>query len=150
MNNYFSTIAFAALCALSMTSAVAQSNAMEPARLAPEELKWTLSPTGTHRAVLAGDEKKAGMYAYRARFPANFRNQPHFHPDDRMATVLSGTLLVGFGEKFDEARMKALTAGGVWTEPAGQPHYVWAKDGEVVIQIIGVGPSAMTLVDPKR
>ncbi len=64
--------------------------------------------------------------------------------------VISGTLLVGYGEQFDESKMKALSPGSIWTEPANQPHFVWAKDGEVVIQITGNGPSGTTLVQPKR
>ena len=45
--------------------------------------------------------------------------------------------------------MKALPAGSIFTEPARQPHFVWAKDGEVVIQVIGNGPSATTLIEQK-
>jgi quercetin dioxygenase-like cupin family protein len=87
------------------------------------------------------------MYAYRVRFPSGFRNQPHFHPDDRIVTVISGTLHMGYGEQFDERKMKALPAGSIWTEPASEPHFVWAKDGEVVIQVIGGnGPSATVSV----
>ena len=150
MNIYVSRGACIAALALLTMSAYAQVSTLEPVRLAPEDLRWALGPTGNQRANLAGDEKKAGMYAYRAGFAANFRNQPHFHPDDRIVTVISGTLYVGFGEQFDESKMKALPAGSIWTEPAKQPHYVWAKDGEVVIQIIGNGPSGTTLVQPKQ
>ena len=83
------------------------------------------------------------------KFPANFRNTPHFHPDDRVVTVMSGTLYVGYGEQFAESQLKALPAGSIWTEPAKQPHFVWAKDGEVVIQVSGVGPSGVTQVGLK-
>ena len=71
------------------------------------------------------------------------------HPDERIGMVISGTLLVGYGEQFDESKMKALSPGSIWTEPANQPHFVWAKDGEVVIQITGNGPSGTTVVQPK-
>ena len=65
-------------------------------------------------------------------------------------TVISGTLLMGYGDKFDETTMKALPAGSIWTEPAKAPHYVWAKDGEVVIQVMGVnGPSAVIQIEEK-
>ena len=38
--------------------------------------------------------------------------------------------------------MKVMPPGSLWAEPADQPHFVWAKDGEVVIQIYGAnGPS---------
>ena len=150
MNSYVSRVACTVALTLLVMSAFAQSTGLEPARLAPEDMKWAPTPAGTQRADLAGDETKAGMYAYRVRFPANFRNQPHFHPDDRIVTVISGTLQVGFGEQIDESKMKALPAGSIWTEPAKQPHFVWAKDGEVVIQVIGNGPSAVILIQQKQ
>jgi hypothetical protein len=62
--------------------------------------------------------------------------------------LLSGTAYFGYGERFDETRMRALPAGSVWTEPARQPHFAWAKDGEVVLQVIGIGPSGTTPVPP--
>ena len=123
---------------------------MEIARLTPEELKWAPGPNGSSRAILTGDDKKSGTYAYRAKFPPKTRILPHFHPDDRFVTVLSGTLHHGYGEQFDESKMKVLPTGSVWTEPANQPHFVWAKDGEVIIQIIGYGPSGTTQVQPKQ
>jgi uncharacterized RmlC-like cupin family protein len=130
--------------------AAAQTSALEPMRLSTGELKWSAQPNGNQRADFAGDDRKSGLYAYRVKFPAHFRNQPHFHPDDRIVTVMSGTLHVGFGERFDERTMKVLPAGSIWTEPMKQPHYVWAKDGEVVIQVVGHGPSGVTLVESKQ
>jgi hypothetical protein len=90
------------------------------------------------------------MYAYRTSITANTKRQPHFHPDDKIVTVISGTLLMGYGEQFDETIMKALPPGSVWTEPARQPHFVWAKDGDVVIQVVGAnGPTGTTQIQPK-
>jgi hypothetical protein len=34
--------------------------------------------------------------------------------------------------------------------PARQPHYEGAKDGETIVQIVGVGPSATLLVRPEQ
>jgi hypothetical protein len=31
-----------------------------------------------------------------------------------------------------------------------QPHYVWAKEGEAVIQVVGHGPSGLTLIQPAK
>jgi hypothetical protein len=61
-----------------------------------------------------------------------------------LTSILAGTLLVGYGEQFDEGKMKALPAGSPFTEPARHPHFAWAKDGEVVIQVVGHGPSDTT------
>ena len=117
-------------------------------RLTPSELEWSGDPGSAERAAIAGSNEEAGLYAYRTRFPKGFRNAPHYHPDDRVVTVLAGTLQMGYGEHFHEQTMRALPPGSVWTEPAGQPHYVWARDGEVVIQVVGLGPSATTPVEP--
>jgi uncharacterized RmlC-like cupin family protein len=147
--SYAARIALVAAALLAI-GVLAQTTPLQPLRLTPQDLKWVATATDAQRARVVGDDQKPGVYAYRAKFPANFRNEPHFHPDDRIVTVISGTLHVGFGERFDESAMKVLPAGSLWTEPAKQPHYVWAKDGEVVIQVIGNGPSATTEVAPPR
>jgi len=138
-----SRVARATALALFITAA-AQADPLQPARVTPDELRWRFIPTGAQLAIVAGDPQKAGVYVLCMRFPAGFRNPPHFHPDERIVAILSGTLLVGYGEQFDESGMKALPAGSVFTEPAKQPHFAWAKDGEVVIQVVGHGPSATT------
>jgi len=143
-------VASTAAFVLFVTTAFAQSEPLQAARLTPDELKWAPTSTGNQQAKIAGDPQKAGMYAYRTRFPANFRNKPHFHPDERIVTIISGTLYVGYGEQMDDSKMKALPAGSIFTEPAKQPHFVWAKDGEVIIQVVGHGPSASTQVQSKQ
>jgi quercetin dioxygenase-like cupin family protein len=137
----------ALLAAISLPPA--HGEPLVPTRLTPDEVKWVAQPNGNQQAVLAGNQKETGLYMYRTRFPANYRNKPHFHPDQRIVTVMSGTLYVGYGEKMDNSRMKALPAGSIFTEPPRQPHYVWAKGGEVVIQVTGYGPSGTTVIDQK-
>src|SRR5262249_17882889 len=34
------------------------------------------------------------------------------------------------------------------SEPPKAPHFSWAKDGDVVIQITGIGPSGKTFIKP--
>ena len=126
-----------------------QGEALLPVRLTPDDLKWAGQPNGNQQAVMVGNQRETGLYMYRTRFPANFRNRPHFHPDPRIVTVMSGTLYVGYGDTMDDSQMKALPAGSIFTEPPRQPHYVWAKDGEVVIQVTGYGPSSTTVIDQK-
>jgi quercetin dioxygenase-like cupin family protein len=112
----------------------------------PDEPKWTPNPAGFEVARVVGDPTKPNTYVNRVKFPAGLKVQPHFHPDERVGTVLSGTFYFGYGERFDESKMHRLPAGSVWTEPAKQPHFAWAKDGEVIIQVGGVGPSGTTPV----
>jgi quercetin dioxygenase-like cupin family protein len=66
---------------------------------------------------------------------------PHTHPDVRYTTVLSGDMHFGFGEAFDPERMKAYPPGAIIAIPANTPHYVWARDGEVIVQDVGIGPT---------
>jgi quercetin dioxygenase-like cupin family protein len=127
-----------------------QSEVLRPVQVTADQLTWIRDPRGYEQALVLGDPTKPGMYAAHIRFPANLRIEPHFHPDDRIVTVLSGTVLVGYGERFDESKMRALPAGSLWTEPARQPHFAWAKDGGVLLQVIGIGPSGTTPIPSGR
>ena len=144
-----SRVACATALALLIGAAV-QADPLQPVRVTPDELTWKLTPAGTQQTIIAGDPQKAGVYVLRTRLPADLKVQPHFHPDERIVTILSGTLLVGYGEQFDESKMKGLPAGSLFTEPSKQPHFVWAKDGDVVVQVIGHGRSSTTPVAPAR
>jgi hypothetical protein len=81
------------------------------------------------------------MYMTRARYPSGFRKAPERQPHDRVGIVLSGTLYVGFGERFSEQSIVAVPKGGTWTMPARSSCYMWAKEGDVVLQVIGNGES---------
>ncbi|MEE9910106.1 MAG: cupin domain-containing protein [Deltaproteobacteria bacterium] len=136
---------------LVMTAALAYGEALQPAQITPDQqnqLVWSVNSRGIQELVIIGNPGNAGMYVVRSKYAAGLRIQPHFHPDDRIVTVLSGTIYLGYGKTFEEKKMKALPPGSIWTEPANQPHYSWAKDGEVLIQIIGRGPSGVTPVRP--
>ena len=141
---------FFVMLALVASCEAARTEPLVTAQLTPDEFKWSQTPSGSQRAMLVGDEQRPGMYMYRSRFPAGYQVRPHFHPDERVVTVISGTLYMGYGEQFDERAMRVLPPGSIWTEPAKQPHFVWAKDGEVVIQVVGSnGPSGVTRIEPK-
>jgi quercetin dioxygenase-like cupin family protein len=74
------------------------------------------------------------------------RIPPHDHPDERPTTVLSGTLYVGFGETFDETKVVVIPSGAVYVAPAEVPHYIWAKEGEVWCQEMGMGPTGTVFI----
>ena len=77
-----------------------------------------------------------------------FRVMPHTHPKDERVTVISGTLYLGMGGKFDEKAGKAMPAGSYGRTGAGMKHFGWAR-GETVLQLHGEGPWAVEYVDPK-
>jgi len=104
-------------------------------------------PKGGKIAVLSGDPGKEGTFVVRLQFPAGYRVAPHWHPTDEHVTVLEGTLALGMGEKFDEASMKKLPAGGYALLPATMRHYAMAATA-ATIQISGNGPFVLNYVNP--
>ena len=119
-------------------------------RLTPSELQWRPMevPKGAEITALVGGRSKPGPYVERVKFPPNFTHHSHSHPDDRTYTVISGTWHVGYGDKLDPAKLKALPPGSFHTEPANMSHFIVTKDEGAVIQISGTGPSGTTFVDP--
>jgi len=98
--------------------------------------------------VLYGDLTKPGVFVTRVVLFAGWKEMPHWHPDElRTVTVLSGTLYVGAGEKWDESKLKAYTPNTFYSEASKIPHYTWAKDGDVTMLVAGVGPSDATFID---
>ena len=81
------------------------------------------------------------------RAAPNLTIQAHSHKDDRVATVPKGTWYFGYGDTFNEAALKALEPGSVYAEPPNQPHFARTR-GEVIIEIVGYGPSSTTYVNP--
>ena len=102
----------AGVMACTLMLAFGQSGTIETTRLTPEELEWNVADSGIGRVDLAGNNETEGMYGYRVRFPEGFRNAPHFHPDDRIVTVISGTLHMAYGEVFDPNALKPLPHKG--------------------------------------
>ncbi len=139
----------AALTAVAMFAA-AREAAMERKIVRPSDLQFGAKPNGTFQANIVGDVERAGTYAAQTRLPAGLRIAPHFHPEDRIVLVMSGTLYVGYGEQYDETKMVALSPGSVFTEPGKTPHYTWAKDGEVNLYVTGRGPTGTTWLDKKK
>lgn len=132
---------------LSLFAIFENVNALEPNLLNSNELKWTGSNNAVRIAAISGNEKSIGLYIYRVRFPKGHKIMPHFHSDERVVTILAGDLYVGYGNFFNPVDMKKIQQGGVYTEPNEQAHYVWARDGEVELQVVGYGPSIRTSID---
>jgi quercetin dioxygenase-like cupin family protein len=112
--------------------------------LVPSNLKWVdnPAPAGAQTAVLFGDPTKPGPYVMRVKFPPNTKNPPHTHPDNRQATVISGTWYFGQGDNLDTEKATTLPAGTFFTEPANSVHYNFTTSEQVIVQISGTGPTA--------
>jgi quercetin dioxygenase-like cupin family protein len=121
-------------------------------RVTPEQVAWTDRPgyEGIQFATLAGDPSKPGIYVIRVKFSPGRMTRPHWHPEDRHVVVLSGTWYMGEGDNFDPAKTVPLKPGSYAMHPAKAHHYDGAKDEEVIVQIVGYGPSGTTLVHPEQ
>jgi pimeloyl-ACP methyl ester carboxylesterase len=126
-------------------------------RLTPDEIRRRQTGSnqigssylaGVSTQVLAGDPTKAGFYTIILSVPAHTTIAAHSHRDDRMATVVSGTWQFGYGDKFDEHRLRALPVGSVYSEPGGANHFARTGDESVLVQISGFGPTDTKYVDP--
>ena len=116
----------------------------------PDELKWADVPSlppGAKIAVIEGPINEAGPITFRLKFPANYQIPAHSHPGIEHVTVISGTFNMGMGDKLDTAKTKVLSAGSMAIMPPKTNHFGWTKD-EVIVQVHGVGPWAVTYVNP--
>ena len=126
-------------------------------RTTPSEVKWpapaagsvgTSGNAGTQTVILKGDPTKAGLYTMLLRVGPNTKIEAHAHPDDRVATVISGTWYFGYGKQFSESALKMLPPGSVYTEPPNTNHFAMTRSEGVTIQITGTGPSGTVYADP--
>ncbi|MFZ5609336.1 MAG: cupin domain-containing protein [Pseudomonadota bacterium] len=100
-------------------------------------------------ARLEGDPAKPGPYILLARFPPGVMTPPHSHDQDRFVTVIQGTWHVGVGPVLDRAAMTPLPPGSFMKHPKGAVHYDGSKEGEVIVQITGMGPVATAFANQR-
>ena len=142
--------ALAALAALSLTGFAGDIDRSAVDFTLPQDIKWVRNPGGTAEvAVLFGDPAKPGPYVMRLKWLPGGMSRPHFHPNDRFFTVISGTWWVGTGEKFDPESTLPVPAGSYVIHYANKIHYDGAKAEECVIQVSGMGPATSTPADKK-
>jgi quercetin dioxygenase-like cupin family protein len=117
----------------------------------PQEMQFEapFRPGGPSGALVYGDPAKPGLYVVRVKFTPGLKNMPHWHQDERTVVVLSGTYYFAYGEQWDESRLTAYPPGTFLSEPPKAPHYNWAKDGEVILQITGYGPTSAVSIPQK-
>ncbi len=137
-------------------AAQAPDAAVQPAQahrqFAPADVKWGDAPPslpkGAKAAVLDGDPAAPGLFTMRLLVPAGYRVPPHSHPAQEHVTVLSGELMMGLGETWDETKGHTMPAGTLGIMPAGVRHFAWTK-AETVIQLHGIGPWGINYVNPQ-
>ncbi len=132
--------------------AAADAASVDPAAVTyklPDQIAWKDTGRGAATAILVGDPDKPGLYIQLVKWHPGHMSHPHFHPNDRFITVLSGTWWVGTGRKYDPAATVPMTAGTFVTHIGKQVHFDGAKDTEAVIEIVGMGPATATPAEDK-
>lgn len=104
---------------------------------------------GMKMAAMVGDPSVADqVYTLRLKFPDGYRFPAHYHPKAENLTVLSGTFLLEMGPKESGAFTK-YEPGDYLFIPPTMPHSGGAT-GETVIQLHGMGPFDIMLVNPVK
>ena len=138
------------LAAAAVSAVAAERQQLDPKAIAiklPDQIPWKRNAAGTNEtAVLYGDPEKPGPYVLMFKWLAGNMSRPHWHPNDRMITVLKGTWWVGTGTKFDISQTVPMPAGSFVTHFGKQIHWDGAKDEEAVLLIMGEGPATTTRV----
>lgn len=116
----------------------------------PNQITWTGDPNVAETAILQGDPMKEGsLYIELVKWHPHHMSRPHFHPNARYITVLSGTWWVGTGTKYDPDQTVPMPAGSYVVDLPKGIHYDGAKDEDAVIEIVGIGPATMTPAEAK-
>lgn len=147
-----SAIAVAAL--LIVTSPIASSQAT----FKPDAHGFLIATEDEIKAAgrsvtLVGDSRKPGIYVTRITWAPNTGSRPHFHNEARYITVIKGTWYVATGpdaDTYNPDKMTPVKAGTFIYEPPGGHHYDMAKDEEVIVEILGMGPVTSTQLEPAR
>jgi hypothetical protein len=142
--------AVAAIAAFSIPVFVSAQSMPHHRIVTPGDLKWNdvgSLPAGAKVAVIEGDPSKEGMTTIRIKLPANYRVPPHYHGTVERSTILSGTLHLGTGEKFDAQKASAMVPGSVLLMPPKMAHFAFTKE-EVIFQLNVMGPWTVTYVNP--
>ena len=119
----------------------------------PDKIPWVRNAAGTaEAAVLYGDPDKPGLYVQMLTWlKGNHFSRPHFHPNDRFITVLSGTWWVGTGDKFDPDNLTVPMKPGTFVTHFGKGvHWDGAKDEDTTLLVIGEGPATGTLAEAAK
>ena len=141
-------IAACVLTAASVAVAADNYSVPDPSHIvftAPKDIKWKMG-TGSDQAVIFGDPDKPGLYGILIRWHPGQFSRPHFHNTDRYAYVISGTWWVSSSDTFDTSKAYPMPAGSVVTDLANTVHFDGAKDGDAMLELVGMGPVTTTPV----
>jgi len=135
--------------ATAMVSFAQQGATPESADLA-HNLQWKAMEgmPGVSMALISGKLDQEGPFTFRLKLEAGARIPAHTHPVDEYVTVIKGTMLLGYGDKFSEATLRPFKPGGFVAIRANVQHFGQAK-GATIIQVHGNGPFGLSVLEKK-
>ena len=101
------------------------------------QFEWQDSPVGWEMAVLYGDMQSNGYSVVRLRLPRNWDAPSHTHKRTELEVlrVLSGTMLLAFGEDLTRDTAVAYGPGSFIVYPAGTTSRMFTPDEVVVVEV---------------
>jgi hypothetical protein len=155
-----STVLVAAACADDRPAVADQAQAtgvgqVEPTgpdhvMVSPPELRWADAPSlppGAKVSLIEGQLDQPVPFTLRLQYPADYQLPAHRHPAIEHVTVLSGAINMGVGDTLDKTRTTAMPTGSIMIVQPGTSHFLWTAE-EATVQVHGMGPFAITYVNP--
>jgi len=116
--------------------------------LKPEAILWQPLFEGAEIAILSGDPNDGtSPHVIRIKHRDGLKVPPHWHSFDENIIVVSGTWVMGLGERYDLAAAQEFRAGSYLVVPKKVPHFALCR-GETIAQGHFVGPIDTTVVRP--
>ena len=114
----------------------------------PETIEWKPVFEGAGIAVVSGDPNSASSpYVIRVKHRDGLKVPPHWHSFDENITVISGTWVMGLGERYDRSAAQEFPAGSFLVVPKRVPRFALCK-GETIVQGHFADPIDTTFVRP--
>lgn len=132
----------------------ARQGAQDPAQHAVVPADVTFQPievpgfkSGMKIAAIHGDPNaESGTYVLRLQFPAGYTFPAHWHPNTENATVLSGELQLGMGDKEDASKLISYKPGTFIYIPSKMPHFGGTQT-DTIIHLHGEAPFKIELAN---
>ncbi len=107
----------------------------------PDSIRWdTVFADGSKLAILEGPRDVPGKpFTYAFYLPDGQWVMPHWHCADARVFVVSGTLLLGYGERMDKRKTATHGPGSYVIVPYKTAHYESARGNTTIIGT-GTGP----------
>ena len=115
----------------------------------PDQIKWVEGNGGAANAILVGDPTKPGLYIELTKWHARSHEPSPLSSERSVHHGPFGNVVGRHGIKYDPDSTKPIPAGSFVTHYGKEIHYDGAKDGDVVLEILGEGPATNTPAEVK-